>query len=65
MLPLSVAVLKRSVTESLRVDAALFQWFTAVRAQSVPISGEILKAKAEDINKEFDQLDLWTSLVDG
>ena len=32
------------------VDAALFQWFTAARAQSVPLSGEILKAKAEELN---------------
>ena len=32
------------------MDAALFQWFTAARAQSVPLSGEILKAKAEELN---------------
>ena len=31
----------------LEVDAALFQWFTAARLQSIPISGELLKAKAE------------------
>lgn len=36
------------------VDAALFQWFSAARAQSVPISGEILKAKAEELATELD-----------
>ena len=30
----------------LDVDTALFQWFTAARVQSIPISGKILKAKA-------------------
>ena len=35
----------------LEVDAALFQWFTAARLQSIPISGEILKAKAEELSK--------------
>ena len=39
------------------VDAALSQWFTAIREQSVPISGEILKVKAEEFSKEFDQPD--------
>ena len=29
------------------VDAALFQWFTAARAQSIPISGEIMKTGPE------------------
>ena len=36
------------------VDAALFQWFTAARAQSVPISSEILKTKAEELAFELD-----------
>lgn len=35
------------------VDTALYQWFTAARADSIPISGEILKAKAEEFSKEF------------
>ena len=39
------------------VDTALFQWFTATRQQSVPISGEVLKAKAEEFSKEFGQPD--------
>ena len=42
------------------VDAALFQWFTAARAQSVPISGEILKTKAEELAFELDPSALWT-----
>lgn len=41
------------------VDAALYQWFTAARAQSIPISGEILKAKAEELSKEMGSLE-WT-----
>ena len=36
------------------MDAALFQWFSAARAQSIPISGEILKAKAEELSKGLD-----------
>ena len=36
------------------VDAALFQWFSAARAQSVPISGEILKSKAQELATELD-----------
>ena len=43
-----------------KVDDALFQWFTAARAQSVLVSGEILKAKAEELSKEFDHSDSWT-----
>lgn len=39
------------------VDAALFQRFTATREQSVPISGEILKVKAEEFSKELGQPD--------
>ena len=39
------------------VDAALFQWFTATREQSVPISGEILKVRAEEFSKEFGEPD--------
>ena len=31
------------------VDTAFFQWFLAARAQSVPVSGEIMKAKAEEL----------------
>ena len=41
------------------IDTALFQWFTATRAQSIPISGEILKAKAEELSKESDESDSW------
>ena len=33
------------------VDASLFQWFTTARLQSIPISGEILKAKAEELSR--------------
>ena len=36
------------------VDAVLLQWFTAARAQSVPISGEIMKTKAEELAAELD-----------
>ena len=35
------------------VDAGLYQWFIAARAQSIPISGEILKSKAEELNQEI------------
>ena len=31
------------------VDVALFQWFTAARALSIPISGKDLKTKAEEL----------------
>ena len=31
------------------VDTAFFRWFLAARAQSVPVSGEIMKAKAEEL----------------
>ena len=41
------------------VDATLFQWFTAARAQSVPLSGEILKAKAEELNSRMGH-DQWS-----
>ena len=34
----------------LDVDAALFQWFTTARVQSIPISVEILKAEAEELS---------------
>ena len=37
----------------LEVDAALFQWFTAARLQSIPISGELLKAKVEELSREL------------
>ena len=37
----------------LEVDVALFQWFTAARLQSIPISGELLKAKAEELSREL------------
>ena len=42
------------------VDAALFQWFSAARAQSVPISGDILKAKAEELSHELNATESWT-----
>ena len=42
------------------VDEALFQWFTAVRTQLIPISGEVLKTKAEELNKEIDCWSEWT-----
>ena len=38
------------------MDAALFQWFTAARSQSVLISGQILKAKAEELNTEITRI---------
>lgn len=41
------------------VDEALFQWFTAARAQSVPISGEVLKSKAEELCKEMEPDTEW------
>ena len=40
----------------LDVDTAIFQWFNAVRAQGVPISGEVLRPKAE----ELDPSEEWT-----
>ena len=42
------------------VDAALFQWFVAARTQSIPISGEIMKAKAEELALELDPAAPWT-----
>lgn len=47
---------KKRVHDPLRpdVDAALFQWFSAASAQSVPISGEILKSKAQELATELD-----------
>ena len=44
----------------LDVDAALFQWFTAAKAQSAPISGEVLKAKAEELTLQLDSTEPWT-----
>ena len=44
----------------LQVDAALFQWFAAARSQSIPISGEVLKAKAEELSKQLDPDMEWT-----
>ena len=38
------------------VDEALYIWFSVARAQSIPISGEMLKAKAEELSNE---LSLW------
>ena len=35
------------------MDAALLQWFTAAWLQSIPISGELLKAKTEELSREF------------
>ena len=40
-------------------DISLFQWFTAARAQLVPISGEVLKSKAEELSKELGSSE-WT-----
>ena len=36
------------------VDKALYLWFTAARAQSIPISGEILKTEAEEFAADDD-----------
>lgn len=44
----------------LDIDATLFQWFTAARSQSIPISGEILKAKAEELSKGLDPTVEWS-----
>lgn len=44
----------------INVDEGLFQWFSAARAQAVPISGSILKNKAEEICRAFDPTDSWT-----
>ena len=41
------------------VDTGLYQWFIAARAQGIPISGEILKSKAEELNCEMGW-DEWT-----
>ena len=35
------------------VDTGLYQWFIAARAQGIPINGEILKSKAEELNCEM------------
>lgn len=43
----------------LGVDTALFQWFTAARSQSVPISGEVLRNKAEEFDKGFNPSSQW------
>ena len=42
------------------VDMALFQWFTAARAQSVPISGKVMKARAKELAVELDPAASWT-----
>ena len=39
------------------VDAALYQWFTAAQAQSIPISTVTLKDKAEELSKEMGSLE--------
>ena len=44
------------------VDAALFQWFTAARPQSIRISGEIMKTKAEELAAELDPKVPWACL---
>ena len=44
----------------INVDEGLFQWFSAARAQAVPINGSILKDKAEEICRAFDPTDSWT-----
>ena len=41
------------------VDEALFQWFTAARAQSIPISGEVLKTMAEEMSQKKDPQSDW------
>ena len=41
------------------VNEVLFQWFTATRAQSVPISGEVLQSKAEELSKDLGSSE-WT-----
>ena len=45
------------------IDAALFQWFTATRAQSSLISGQILMVKAEELGSIRKQTG--PALVDG
>ena len=45
--------LQRTPTKA-EVDDALFLWFTAAHAQVIPISGEVLKTKAEDLDKRID-----------
>ena len=42
------------------VDEALYIWFSAARAQSVPLSGEMLKAKAEDLASELEPTVQWS-----
>ena len=37
------------------VDKALYMWFSAARSQSIPLSGEMPKAKAEELAIELDQ----------
>ena len=44
----------------LDVDEALYVWFSAARAQSVPLSGEMLKAKAEDLASELEPTVPWS-----
>ena len=39
------------------VDKALFSWFLAARANSVPVSGDILKSKAEEFAEQLDSED--------
>ena len=41
------------------VDEALYVWFSAARAQSVPLSGEMLKAKAGDLASELELTVPW------
>ena len=42
------------------VDTALRLWFSAARVQSVPISGEILRSKAEELAAELDPTTRWS-----
>ena len=44
------------------VDAALFQWFTAAIAQSIPMSGEVVMAKAKELALKLDLAGPWTCL---
>jgi hypothetical protein len=41
------------------VDEALLQWFTAARAQSIPISGKVLKTMTEEMSQKKDPQSDW------
>ena len=42
------------------VDKALYIWFSVVRAQSIAISGEMLKAKVEELSNELEPMVHWS-----